>query len=49
MQLGFEKLKKNYADVFDEEELRDLLEEDSFKKDVIRKVKDNVIGQLLSG
>ena len=39
MQLGFEKLKKNYADVFDEEELRDLLEEDSFKKDVIRKVK----------
>lgn len=32
MQLGFEKLKKNYADVFDEEELRDLLEEDSFKK-----------------
>lgn len=39
MQMGFDKLKNNYKDVFDEEELRDIIEEDSFKKDVITKIK----------
>lgn len=49
MQAGYDKLKNNYKDVFDEEELKALIEEDSFKKDVIKKIKNNVIGQLLLG
>lgn len=39
MQKGFEKFKNNYADVFDEQELSDLIEEDSFNEDIIKNIK----------
>lgn len=39
MQMGFDKLKNNYKDVFDEEELRELIGEDSFKNEIITKIK----------
>lgn len=39
MQNGFEKLKNNYKDVFDEEELKELIEEDNFNRNVIIKIK----------
>ena len=39
MQRGFEKLKNNYEDVFDEQELSELMNEDSFYKSVINNIK----------
>ena len=39
MQRGFEKLKNNYEDVFDEQELSELMNEDSFYKGVINNIK----------
>lgn len=39
MQMGFDKLKNNYKDVFDEEELKELIGEDSFKNEIITKIK----------
>ena len=37
--MGFDKLKNNYKDVFDEEELKELIGEDSFKNEIITKIK----------
>lgn len=39
MQMGFDKLKNNYKDVFDEEKLKELIGEDSFKNEIITKIK----------
>lgn len=39
MKKGFEKLKSNYTDVFDEQELESLMEEKSFNEDVINNIK----------
>ena len=39
MQKGFEKFKKIYVDVFDDEELSELIGEDDFKNNVLKKIK----------
>lgn len=39
MQEGFCKLKNNYEDIFDEEELKEIIDEEDFNKNVIIKIK----------
>lgn len=39
MKEGIYKLKNNYVDIFDEEELKAIINEESFNKDVITKIK----------
>ena len=39
MQTGYKKLKNNYLDIFDEEELKELIDEDNFNQDIIQRIK----------
>lgn len=39
MELGYEKLKENYEDIFDETELQDIFKNDSFEHDIIKEIK----------
>ena len=47
MQIGFDKLKNNYKDVFDEDELKELTGEESFKNEIITKIKKQRNGAII--